>query len=208
MRGRPDFLRGERGFTLAELLVVCAVIAFMMAGLLSMMQGGLQSYLVGSNRVEATQSNRLVIAQMVQDLRHAGYCPTCSGASPFTAITSPSAGGFTTQNDWDGGGTISTSGTVIDANGNTRGEQIIYAFASGSLTRQEVGVDATALTLATGIDSLTFTYQDSTGATTAAAADVRTVVVSLTTQPENQPAATQHGRVLVTMTDSVRLRNR
>jgi len=55
---------------------------------------------------------------------------------------------------------------------------------------------------------MTFTYQDDTGAVTATAADIRTIVVTLTAQPQFQPAATQQGRILVTMTDSVRLRNR
>ena len=201
-------LQSEGGFTLAELLVACAVIAFVMAGLLVMLQTGQESYLVGSNRVEATQSVRVAIDRMAQEIRTAGFCPTCTGTPPFTAIAAQTATGFTIQNDWDGDGAINVVGTVTDANGNVRGEQVVYAFAGGALTRQETGVDAAALTLATGINSLTFTYEDSTGVTTATADNIRTIVVTLTTQPQNQPAATQQGRVLVTMTDSVRLRNR
>jgi Tfp pilus assembly protein PilW len=203
---RVDVLRGEGGFTLAELLVACAVIALVMAGLLVMLQTGLESYLIGANRVEATQSVRLAIEQMSREIRVTGFCPTCLGTAPFTAITAQTATGFTIQNDWDGDGAINAVGTVTDANGTVRGEQIIYAFAGGSLTRQEIG--GASETLATGINSLSFTYQDSAGATTAIAANIRAVVVTLTTQPQNQPAATQQGRVLVTMTDSVRLRNR
>jgi prepilin-type N-terminal cleavage/methylation domain-containing protein len=205
---RVDVLRSERGFTLAELLVACAVIAFVMAGLLIMLQTGLESYLIGSNRVEATQSVRLAIERMTREIRSTGFCPTCIGTQPFTAITAQTATGFTIQNDWDGNGAINTVGIVTDANGTARGEQIIYAFAGGVLTRQEIGIDLSPQTLAAGINTLTFTYQDSAGATTAIAANIRAVVVTLTTQPQNQPAATQQGRVFVTMTDSVRLRNR
>lgn len=201
-------LRSECGFTLAELLVACAIIAFVMAGLLVMLQTGQESYLLGANRVEATQSVRVAIDQMIKEIRQAGFCPTCLGTPPFTALTAQSASGFTIQNDWDGSGVISAAGTVTDANGTTHGEQIIYSFAGGALTRQEIGVNLTALTIAAGINALTFTYQDSAGAATANAADIRTVVVTVTTQPEYQPAATLQGRVLVTMTDSVRLRNR
>jgi type IV pilus assembly protein PilW len=203
---RVDVLRGERGFTLAELLVACAVIAFVMAGLLVMLQTGLETYLVGSNRVEATQSVRLAIERMTREIRGAGFCPTCIGTQPFTAVTAQTATGFTLQNDWDGDGAINTVSPVTDANGISRGEQIIYTFAAGSLTRQEIGLGSQ--TLAVGINSLTFTYQDSAGATTATAANIRALVVTLTTQPQNQPAATQQGRVFVTMTDSVRVRNR
>ena len=203
---RVDVLRSEEGFTLAELPVACAVIAFVMAGLLIVLQAGLESYLIGSNRVEATQSVRLAIERMTREIRGAGFCPTCIGTPPFTAIAAQTATGFTLQNDWDGDGAINTVGTVTDANGISRSEQIIYAFAGGSLTRQETGMPLE--TLAAGINSLTFTYQDSAGATTATAASIRALVVTLTTQPQNQPAATQQGRVFVTMTDSVRVRNR
>lgn len=220
--------RTEHGFTLAELLVVCAVIALVMAGLLVMLQSGQQTYLVGSNQVEAQQTARLAIDRVVQDIRNAGFCPTCAnGVTPFNAIT-PQTGGvlsassFVIQNDWDGtwNGTsgISPSGTVsytvMDASGTVtttqRGERIIYAYnnGAGTLTRQEIGVDATALTLASGINSLTFSYLDSSGATTTTPANARTVVITLTTRPALQGVSTSLGKVLVTMTDSVRLRNR
>lgn len=200
--------RSERGFTLAELLVACAIIALVMAGLLVSLQAGQAAYLRGSNEVEATQSVRVAIERMAQELRVAGFCPTCSTAPPgFTAITAQTATGFTIQNDWDGDGVITTAATVTDGFGNVRGEQIVYAFAGGALTRQETG-DPGPLTLATGINNLTFTYQDNAGVVTATPDNIRTVVVTATTQPQFQPAATLQGRVLVTMTDSLRMRNR
>ena len=201
-------MRRDDGFTLAELLVACAIIAFVMAGLLVMLQSGQQSYLVGSNQVEAQQNVRVALERMIREIRGAGYCPNCSGTPPFTAIAAQSTTGFTVQHDWDGSATISTSGTVTDYAGTTRGEQVIYAVSGGALTRQEIGLDGSPVTLASGISSMTFTYQDDTGAVTATAADIRTIVVTLTAQPQFQPAATQQGRILVTMTDSVRLRNR
>src|SRR5262249_58097447 len=162
-----EALQSERGFTLAELLVACAIIALVMAGLLVSLQAGQEAYLRGSNEVEATQSVRVAIERMAQELRVAGFCPTCTTAPPFTAITAQSATGFTIHNDCDGDGVITAAGTVTDAFGNVRGEQIVYAFAGGALTRQETGVDASPLTLATGINSLTFTYQDNAGVVTA-----------------------------------------
>ena len=51
-------------------------------------------------------------------------------------------------------------GTVTDAFGNARGEQVVYAFAGGASDAPgDRGLRA-RLTLATGINSLTFTYQD------------------------------------------------
>src|SRR5712691_5808940 len=199
---RLDTLRSEHGFTLAELLVACAIIALLMPALLIMLQSGQQTYLVGSNRVEAQQTVRVAIERMVQEIRNAGYCPTCAGAPPFTAIAAQSATGFTLQNDWDGSGAITTAGTVTDASGNARGEQVVYALVGSDLTRREIPLDAAPLTLASGISSLTLTYLDNAGAVTGTAANIRTIAIALTTQPQFQPAAMQQGRVLVTMTDS------
>lgn len=228
--------RPEHGFALSELLVACAIIGFVMAGLLGMLQSGQQSYLVGSRQAEAQQTARLAIDRMVQEIRNGGYCPTCAnpGVTPFNALV-PQAGGVLSansvviQNDWDGtwNGTagISAAGTVnytvMDTGGTVtttqRGERIIYAYtsATGTLTRQEVGVDAAAVTVATGISSLTFSYLDSGDpvtntppATTNDPARARTVVIALTTQPAAQGASTSTGKVEVAMADSVRLRNR
>ena len=202
-------LRGQRGFTLAELLVACAVIAFVMAGLLLMLQTGQESYLIGSNQVEAQQNVRLAIDRMIGEVRNAGYCPTCPGiVPPFASVTSQTSSGFTLQNDWNGNGSIASSGTVTDGSGTTRGEQIAYSLSSGALRRQETGVDTAAVTLASGINSLSFTYQDSAGTTTTASANIRTIVITVKTQPSVAGASSQQGKVYVEMTDSVRLRNR
>ena len=82
-------LRNQHGFTLAELLVACAIIGIVMGGLFSILRAGQQSYLTGSNQVEAQQALRLAFLRMTNEVRDAGYCPTCgSGAAPFTALTS------------------------------------------------------------------------------------------------------------------------
>ena len=129
-------------------------------------------------------------------------------APGLSAITSQTSSSFTLQNDWNGNGTIATSGTVTDGSGTTRGEQIAYSLSSGALRRQETGVDTAAVTLASGINSLSFTYQDSAGTTTVASANIRTIVITVKTQPSAAGASSQQGKVYVEMTDTVRLRNR
>lgn len=64
------------------------------------------------------------------------------------------------------------------------------------------------MVLAGGIAAATFAYQDVNGAITGTSADIRRVVITITAQPQFQPAATQQGRALVTMQDTLRLRNR
>jgi len=87
--------------------------------------------------------------------------------------------------------------------GANRGEQIVYTFtlATGQLTRQEIGVDGAAVVIAAGITNLAFTYLDQDKNVTAAAANIRTVTITITTQ---QSA----GQPSVTMVNRVRLRNR
>src|SRR3972149_4360526 len=97
-------VRSQRGFTLSELLVACAVITFVMAGLLVMLQSGQESYLRGSRPIQGPPNGPLAIDRVVDELRDAGFCPTCanSGVTAFAAITNTSATGFTIQNDWSG----------------------------------------------------------------------------------------------------------
>jgi prepilin-type N-terminal cleavage/methylation domain-containing protein len=217
-------LRNQHGFTLAELLVACAMIGVVMLGLFSLLQTGQETYLTGTNQVEAAQSLRLTFLRLSNEIREAGYCPTCGTGSPsiasFPAITSQSSTGFTIQNDWsanwNGTSGIASSGTVtqtvVNSDGSTtnvtRGEQIIYAYSSGNLTRREVGVDASPVTVVSNLASLSFSYLDASGTTTSTAANIRTVVVNAVGQPQVQPGAAASGRVQITMTDSVRLRNR
>jgi type II secretory pathway component PulJ len=219
---RPS-LRAQAGFTLAELLIACATIGVVMAGLFGLLASGQQSYLVGSNQAETQQELRLAVQRMTQEIRDAGFCPTCgTGAPPFSAITGATAAGFTLQNDWDGSGAIHPTATtdyvVVGTDGTAtttqRGERIVYAFAGGTLTRREMGVDAAGVPLAGNLAALTFTYMDAAGNVIASPvpaaqeANIRTIVVNAVGQPQNQPTIFQAGRVSVAMTDTVRLRNR
>lgn len=210
-------LTGVRGFTLVELLITTALVGMVMAGLYVMLASSQEAYLVGTNQVEAMQNLRLGVDRMVQDLRVAGYCPTCSNActTPFAAITAQSATGFTIQYDWNadyncGTGTgINTTGSVnYLGTGTQRGENVVYAVTGTNLTRREIGLDAAPVVLASGVASATFTYLDANDVVTTTSANIRRIAIAITAQPQNQPAATQQGRASVSVQDSVRLRNR
>ena len=61
--------RDQHGFTLAELIVVIAILGVMLAGLVTVQMQGQQSYLIGSHRVEAQQNGRVALEMMIRELR-------------------------------------------------------------------------------------------------------------------------------------------
>jgi prepilin-type N-terminal cleavage/methylation domain-containing protein len=206
-------IRDQRGFSMSELLVVCALLGIVMAGVLSLLLVGQQSATTTSNKVDAQANARVGIERMIEEIREAGYLPagpTCPGAPAtpcppfnyaFSAITNQSATGLTIQNDWNANNTIQTTSVVDPISGGNRGEQVIYSFADGQLSRREMGVDSAPVVLASGIISLAFTYLDQGNAVTGTAADIRTVTITMTTQQST-------GQPQVTMVHRVRLRNR
>jgi len=194
----------QRGFTLAEFLVAIALVGLIMTGLLTLMMTSNQTYLTGSNQIEAQQAARVALARMVREIRGAGYNPKGALCLPVTncpIVGAPGKGGLDStalmiQNDTDNDG-------VFEAT-----EHIAYTLNGTDLQRQDFAVDAAPQTIVGGIQWLEFKYLDQNGVETKKVEDVRSVQISLTTQPETQPGTWQAGRVLVTMSDQVRLRNR
>jgi prepilin-type N-terminal cleavage/methylation domain-containing protein len=224
-------MRDQRGFTLAEMLVVCAIVGLVMASLLGLTMQGQQAYWFGTTQVDAQQTVRVAMERMVKEIREAGYeplpgetdpaaCPNATNYPLYTSgvpcykflpITSPAATSLTLQYNWDGStcavpcSPINTVALVTDPmscpTAACRGEQITYALTAGTLTRREILVDAAPVALASGITNLTFTYRDENNNITAALDLIRTVEISVTAQTASQGA-------YVTMVDRIRLRNR
>jgi len=210
-------MNNERGFTLAEMMVVCAIVGLVMASLLGLVMTGQQAYWYGTTQVDAQQTVRIALYRMVREIREAGYDPVPPNTTPatcasvpcyqFDAIASQSSTGLTLQYNWDGSvGTTPSASAVNDAllcaTGTAcRGEQVIYSYSGGNLTRREVGIDSSPVTVASGINSLTFTYFKEDGTTATVAGDIRTVAVTVTAQTATRGA-------IITMTDRIRLRNR
>jgi prepilin-type N-terminal cleavage/methylation domain-containing protein len=210
---RVAAFRDEGGFSLVEMIVVCAILATVMAGVMRLLMVGQQSATATANKVDAQSNARMGIDRLIEEVREAGYLPagpTCPGAPAtpcppynyaFSAISAQTATALTLQNDWNATGAIDAVAVTDPITGAQRGEQIVYSFAAGQLRRQEIGIDAAPVVVAAGIISLAYTYLDQNNAITATAANIRTVTITLTTQ---QSA----GQPQVTMVHSVRLRNR
>ena len=224
-------MNNERGYTLAEMLVVCAIVGLVMASLLGLVMSGQQAYWFGTTQVDGQQTARVAIERMSREIREAGYeplmpetdptaCPNATNYPLYTAgvpcyrfvpITSQSATALTLQYNWNGSTcanpctpiqtTVLVTDPMVCAAVACRGEQVTYSLAGGNLTRQESTVDGAPVILASGITALAFTYRDENNNITASPELIRTVDISVTAQTANKGA-------FVTMVDRVRLRNR
>ena len=224
-------MNNQRGFTLAEMLVVCAIVGLVMASILGLVMQGHQAYWFGTTQVDGQQTVRVALERMAKEIREAGYeplpgetdpaaCPNATNYPLYTAgvpcykfvpITSPSATALTLQYNFDGStcavpcSPVNTVALVTDPmscpTAACRGEQITYSLSGGNLTRQEVVLDAAPVIIASGITALTFTYRDENSTVTAAPELIRTVEISVTAQTATNGA-------FVTMVDRIRLRNR
>lgn len=115
-------MNNQRGFTLAEMLVVCAIVGLVMASLLGLVMQGQQAYWFGTTQVDGQQTVRVAIERMAKEIREAGYeplpgvtdptaCPNATNYPLYTAgvpcynfvpVTAPSATALTLQYNWDG----------------------------------------------------------------------------------------------------------
>src|SRR5215468_1870398 len=86
MSGVRSMMRNEGGFSLAELLVVMAVLGLMLAGLLAVQMQGQNSYLMGASRVEAQQNGRVALELMVRELRSAQSVTAIASATDMTFV--------------------------------------------------------------------------------------------------------------------------
>jgi prepilin-type N-terminal cleavage/methylation domain-containing protein len=165
---------GQGGFTLAELLVVQAILATILTAVLLLQQQGQSLYMMHAARVESQQSARFALDRIVGELR---------SASAVTAIAA-------------------TDLAFVDQSGATT---LRYRLTSTDLERIENGV---ATVLIAGVRTLTFTYSDVNGATTATPGLVATVAVSLTAMPEATTGTSVWQRQRpMTVQDRIRLRN-
>jgi prepilin-type N-terminal cleavage/methylation domain-containing protein len=179
MSPRASAVRSQGGFTLTELLIVCAITGLVMAAVLGIYMQGSQSFLIGSARVETQENARTVLDTIVRELRTA------------TAITAvPSATNMTFA-DQDGVVVqYQLSGTTLNR------------ISGGVTTPLASGVLTFALTYYSAFDGAT-----NTGTVTTVATDVHVVRVQLIAGTSRAVATGSAGDQRTRVESTVRLRN-
>jgi prepilin-type N-terminal cleavage/methylation domain-containing protein len=175
-------VQSRRGFTLTELLVVCAIVGVIMAGVFALQRQGQVAYTMGAARVETQQNARLALDRLMDELR------LSSGVTSAPNCNNAATGGTSISFNWTSPITLA-------------GETVSYQLSGTNLQRTDA---SGAQTLIGGVETLNIWCFQSDGVTlTATPSNVSSVRVRITTQDETVAAQKQHAVVQ----SQVRLRN-
>ena len=175
-------LKKTEGFTLTELMVSMAIGMAMLAAVTTTFMLQTKIYNAQQQINEMEQNARGVLDVITRELKMAGYKPNGGSFSGVTYSTTQ----LMIQTDLDASGGISTSATA--------NEQITYVYDSTNKQITRAVGTGSALVLADNITAFTFSYLDSTGASTTTSANIRQVSISITARTANpDPNYTSNG---------------
>lgn len=176
--------------SLAELLVALALVGMVLAGVFGILDQGQRLHAFGAARVESQQTARIALERLAREIRHAGEGQ--AGADfPAVSVAEPSR--IVLHFDVNGDG-------LIAANGET-----VTWLLRGRVLRRDAGGGAQPII--NGVRDFALSYLDANGAPTTVPSDVRTVAITLTTEPDHVTTDPSR-RGATTVSTSVRLRNR
>lgn len=201
--------RDARGFTLAELLVACAVLGLLMGAVFTLQRQGQFTYLVGAARVEVQQNARLGLDTMMNDLRLARLVDdnpdTTQVVSAIDANCStgmpPTSGGGTSitvrVGDWDPAGTLQADTVVA------------YSLVGASCATSATGCELrrNAVTVVGGVQSLQIWCYNANGALSNVLADIRELRIQIRTRTERPAQAGSPGDQHAVVEGRLRFRN-
>ena len=175
-------LTRTEGFTLIELMVSMGIGMVVLAAVTTTFMLQTKVYNAQQQINEMEQNARAVLDVITRELKMAGYKPNGGGFSGVTYSTTQ----LMIQTDLDASGGISSS--------TTANEQITYAYDSTNKQITRAVGSGSALVLADNITAFTFSYLDSTGASTTTSANIRQVSISITARTANpDPDYTSNG---------------
>jgi len=180
--------RDQRGFSLAELLVVTAVLGLVMAAVIAIQQKGQQAYIYGSTRVEAQQNARVALDRITRELRSAQQINLLPSNTDLTfTVCSPD---------------IMASCSPVSVQYQLSGTNL-NRISGGSTETLIGGVRAGGL-------SMTYCKTwviNSCTTTTTNASEVRVILVRLTAWTEDAASSNSMGDRRMTVESAIRLRN-
>jgi type IV pilus assembly protein PilW len=175
-------LTKTEGFTLIELMVSMGIGMVVLAAVTTTFMLQTKVYNAQQQINEMEQNARGVLDVITRELKMAGYKPNGGSFSGVTYSTTQ----LMIQTDLDASGGISSS--------TTANEQITYAYDSTNKQITRAVGSGSALVLADNIAAFTFSYLDSTGASTTTSANIRQVSISITATTANpDPNYTSNG---------------
>jgi len=161
-------LRNITGFTLTELMVAMAIGMVVLSAVTTTFMAQARFYNAQEQINEMQQNARGALDVITRELKMAGYKPN---GGTFDGVTY-SVSQLMIQADLDGNGGISSSSSA--------NEQITYAYDSTNKRITRKMGTGTVEALADNITAFTFSYLDSSGATTTTSSSIRQVAISIT----------------------------
>jgi Tfp pilus assembly protein PilW len=174
MRRDVKFLakkRREQGFSLIELLIVSVILVFVLGMMATIVAGVQSSYRTFRERASKHNDALAALNLITRIIRNAGDNTT------QTALTATGNNRLQIVSDW------ATTDNALD----DRFENVEFYVSNNILYLKDNNTSPSTLELAPNIQSITFAYYDSTGASTTVMTDVAMVRVTLTIVGESSP---------------------
>jgi prepilin-type N-terminal cleavage/methylation domain-containing protein len=192
-------VRDARGFTLAELLIVCAILGFMMGALFTLQRQGQLAYLTGAARVEVQQNARLALDMMITDIRSA--LPAAGTTQVVTAIDNNCSTGAPPAT---GGG---TSISFTDQNGTAVAYGVVAAGVNGCTTADAPCLQKNNVTVVGGVQQLQIWCYNGSGTLNNTLANIREIRIQIRTKTERGAGTGTAGDQHAVAESRVRFRN-
>ena len=172
LRSHKNPLKGNDGFTLAELMIALGIMLLVLTGIINMFGSLNQTYTTQNVAASVQQVARASIDIMTRHIRMAGLNPLNIES---IGILQAETDRIRFQYDTNGSGTIAThTGSKEDIS--------FFLNSNGKLMRQLRGDSATNESLVDNVTDLTFRYLDADDLETNELDAIRTVEVSLTVE--------------------------
>jgi type IV pilus assembly protein PilW len=183
--------RGQRGFTLLEVLIFSAIFGIVLTIVYLIYVASHTTFTWGGKKIELQQNARVALEMAVREIRMGGYDP--SGVIPTLAAVAQNCAANPPQGSGPSAVQVACAGYIrfiADVTGDDKSDQVVYRL-QGTQVMREIsswvgGVwspnPASSSELAEEVTALSFTYYDGSDTPTATLADIRRITIEITAQ--------------------------